>query len=195
MSKNCVWFHCLHCIACVPVSHAYIFVGRTIFFPTKLPAIGYINLLFITLCIVRHAFIGSLTLREMKTALWDARAKWMSLGNVLSLPIETLQVIEGHACRLPSALYNYGCIHVLCKYIYRRAGNFRGVKNSFNSKTVIFMSKIHCLLHCITCFLVNHAYVFVGENFVEVSLPTKIMNFLHENYPLHNKQECMHEGE
>ena len=79
-------------------------MGRTIFFPTKLPAIGYINLLFITLCIVRHAFIGSLTLREMKTALWDARAKWMSLGNVLSLPIETLQVIEGHACRLPSAL-------------------------------------------------------------------------------------------
>ncbi len=56
------------------------------------------------------------------------------------------------------------------------AGNFRGVKNSFNSKTVIFVSKKFCF-EFIACVPVSHAYVFV-----EVSLPTKITNILpHEN--------------
>ena len=39
---------------------------------------------------------------------------------------------------------------------------------------------LHCL-HCTACVPVSHAYVFVGENFVKVSLPTIITNiFCHE---------------
>ncbi|XP_064385938.1 uncharacterized protein LOC135334611 isoform X3 [Halichondria panicea] len=37
---------------------------------------------------------GSLTLREVRTALWSARAKWMSLGLVLGLPVGTLEAIQ-----------------------------------------------------------------------------------------------------
>ncbi len=58
------------------------------------------------------------------------------------------------------------------------------------------MVKIYLLhfVNCIACFPVNHAYVFMGKIFVEVSLPTKITNFSynHNNYVLY--QECMHPG-
>ena len=44
-----------------------------------------------------HVFPESLTLREARNALWNARDYWMSLGIALEIPIETLMVIEGHA--------------------------------------------------------------------------------------------------
>ena len=40
---------------------------------------------------------GSLTLREVRGALWSARDRWYIMGYVLGLPRQTLQVIEGHA--------------------------------------------------------------------------------------------------
>ncbi len=51
-----------------------------------------------------------------------------------------------------------------------------------------YKSKFYLLpyVHCIACIPVNYAYVFVSKMFVEVSLPTKIMNFLpHKDYPLY----------
>ena len=44
-----------------------------------------------------HVFPGSLTLGEVTAALWSARAKWMTLGQMLGLPLGILEVIEGHA--------------------------------------------------------------------------------------------------
>ncbi len=44
-----------------------------------------------------HVFPGSLTLREVRTAMWGARAEWYNLGLALGLPMETLEVIKGHA--------------------------------------------------------------------------------------------------
>ena len=44
-----------------------------------------------------HVFPGSLTLGEVRAALWGARAEWYYLGVVLGLPYRTLEVIEGHA--------------------------------------------------------------------------------------------------
>ncbi len=56
------------------------------------------------------------------------------------------------------------------------------VKNSFNWKTVIFVSINFvplCCLHCITYVTISHAYIFVGKNFVYVSLPTKITRYIY----------------
>ncbi len=58
---------------------------------------------------------------------------------------------------------------------YRIAGNFCGVKNSFNSEYGDFDG----VKNFIACIPVNHTYVFVGENFVKTSLPTNILP--HEN--------------
>ncbi len=49
-------------------------------------------------------FPESLTLREVRSALWNARVQWESLGVELGLPMETLQVIEGYSVSY-SALY------------------------------------------------------------------------------------------
>ncbi len=43
-----------------------------------------------------HVFPGTLTLIEMRTAVWGVRTKWFNLGIALGLPMETLEVIEGH---------------------------------------------------------------------------------------------------
>ncbi len=54
-------------------------------------------------------FPGSLTLRNVKVAVWDFRAKWYTLGIELGLPGEKLQVIEGRTV-FYSTLYEVLCI-------------------------------------------------------------------------------------
>ena len=44
-----------------------------------------------------HVFPGSLTLGEVRAALWGARYEWIDLGLALGIPHSTIQVIEGHA--------------------------------------------------------------------------------------------------
>ncbi len=60
--------------------------------------------LYTLLALYIHVFPGSLTLVEMRAALWSARWMWMSLGVELDLPYKTLQVIEGH----PVSQYSIG---------------------------------------------------------------------------------------
>ncbi len=43
-----------------------------------------------------HVFPGSLTLGEVRAALWSACTKWFYLGIKLEIPYKALEVIEKH---------------------------------------------------------------------------------------------------
>ncbi len=76
----------------------------------------------------------------------------------------------------------YACVCDIVR-VYRIAGNFREVKNSFNSKNGGFREYKFRLVLWLHYLPVSHAYVKISWRYV--SLPTKILP--HENYPLYGK--------
>ena len=65
-----------------------------------------------------HVFPGSLTLREVRAALRSVRGRWLNLGLVLGLLLETLQVIEGHAVSQHSLWFHEQLVTVTLFTIY-----------------------------------------------------------------------------
>ncbi len=63
-----------------------------------------------------HVFPGSLTLREVRAALWSVRVRWFDLGLELGLPVGTLKVIEGHAVFLSIVSWNICLGHLILQF-------------------------------------------------------------------------------